>query len=287
MSPPSTNLQSPIGNRQLEFLMSDALRALDLDVCDALRCDDFYGGVFITTVRPRLQTAAGVMQSQIEQLLGLLGGGRAGSFKPGAALIVDMPHVDVDKPNIPGPCLNVSVPIYCLTNPFYNFGDGGPGLAPELLGQRVLQNHSSVGYAGTTSAAVGPATNAMDKIPAAFYRDYGLKPEENVGYTARVFCIIPLPALTRAVPPALAVTGTGYPYTVTLTAAPGTTVFYSVDGLTYPGPANAAGNLYGSTGAIQYAAPVTIAAPCLLRFAAKIISDVTTLPSDVFARRFA
>ena len=260
--------------------MSDALRAIDLDVCDALRADDFFAGVFITTVRPRQQTVGGVMQSQSEQLLALLGGSQVGTAKPGAALIVDMPHVNVEKPNIPGPSLDVVIPVYILTAPLYNFGDGGAGLAPELLGQRVLQNHATVGYAGTTSAAVGPASNALDRIPNALLKELGLDERMVVGYTARVSVIIPLPSLTRCTAPAITVTGTAYPFTVTLTPATGATAFYSLDGLTYPGRSNI------GQGAVQYAAPFAVAAPCLLRYAAKIIGDPTTLPSDVFAKRF-
>ena len=47
--------------------MSDVLRALDLDICDALRNDDFLAGVFITTLRPRVQTLDGVMQSHLNE----------------------------------------------------------------------------------------------------------------------------------------------------------------------------------------------------------------------------
>jgi len=259
--------------------MSDALRALDLDVCDQLKNWDALAGIFITTIRPRTQTSAGVMQSTVEQLLALLGGGQAGDYKPGAALLVDMPHVDVDKPDIPGPMMDLIVPVYCLTNPFYNFADGGAGIAPELLGQYVLQAASPVNFNGTTSLAVTPAQQALTRIAAPLLQELGLDPKVYVGYTARLATGLLVPALARAGTPRITVTGTAFPYTVTLTLATGTRGFYSIDG-SYPGEPNL------GQGATEYTAPFEIAAPCVLRYAAKIAGSATVLPSNVAAQEF-
>jgi hypothetical protein len=261
--------------------MSDTLRALDLDVCDQLRSWDALAAIFITTVRPRVQTSAGVMQSATEQLLALLGGDQSGSFKPGAAIIVGFPELAVDKPDIPGPMLELIVPVHCLTNPFYNFATGGAGVSPELLVQSVLQAASPVNFYGTTSLAVTPARNAGTRIPPELYRELGLNPQENVGYTARLGTGLLVPALPRCAAPTLTVAGTDFPYTVTLAPPTGAAAYYSLDGVTYPGSANV------GQGAHLYTEPFAITAPCLLRYAAKVTGDATQLPSNITAQEFS
>ena len=248
--------------------MSDALKALDLDVCDQLRSWSTLAGIFITTVRPRLETTAGVLQSQIEQALAMLGGDQSGGFKPGAVIIVDMPHVDVEKPNIPGPLIELSVPVYCLTAPFYNFGTGGAGVSPELLAQYVLQAHAVTNYEGTTSMAIYPARNAIGLIPGAMLEELGVDSKSVVGYTARVATSIALPPIVRCARPTITNTSN----TVTLACGTaGADIYYTLDG-GYPGRGNPA--------AVKYTGPFAIVPPVLIRVGANLS---TLAPSSIGA----
>lgn len=201
---------------------------------DALELDqeDFFGRLLaspdLAEVKILLQRK-GVIQSDIDTALAVLND--RGSGKIGACVIVLMPSLTPESPDVPGPLYKINMVVQVIEQPAFNLGATGTGLSAEQIAQhvRMLFQHFSNGHGGTYGfASMEPITVAEGQI------SYGVRFDRQAGDTAAP--IVNMPAISA--------TGAAAPATVTITCATAAAaIYYTTDG-SYPSSANATATLY-------------------------------------------
>lgn len=226
---------------------------------------DFYGRLLADSVLADVAILAerkGTPESDVEQALEVMNTRSEAAPKRGAVVIVLMPQLEPQSPNLPAPDWTVTVELQVIEHPVLNLGDGGTGLPAETIARRVRQlfHHFANGAGGTyTFAGMEPAPVEPGKVSyvVRFSRKGGDQ------------------QLAKAGRPTIAVADTDAGATVTLTTTtPGATILYTIDG-TYPRA--------GAAGTTVYAAP--FAAPIDAVVRAVATADALQ-QSDVAQRTF-
>lgn len=216
-----------------------SLEQLQLDITG--RLDSLPGFLYVPvkSIRPRSEAEALLIQTEIDKTLAGL---EQKNGKGGATAIVQMPTLDVENPDIPGPDLVVTTVVRVLENPQINMGDAGTQSSAETLGL--------LGLAGLHQWDPG------DGNPL-FARGRAMEPNLDfdglVGYDILIQCRLGIQPEASVPEPAL----TLYSGTAALSCPlSGAEIRYTLDG-SFPGPA-----------ATLYASPFSVGAAKLLRAAA-------------------
>lgn len=226
----------------------DPLTRDQLDFFGRLQADPYFADVAL------LLEEKGVTEADIAQALAGLNPSFSG--KIGACVVVLMPELEPETPNLPGPCYDIALTVQVIEQPLVNRGAGGSGLTASQLALRVRQlfHHFFTGDGSVynfTRQAPLPADPGNTSLGVRFGRSSGD------------------PQAPEVSSPAIATSGEG-PVEITLTTpTAGAAIYYTLDG-SYPGSAN--------TAAILYAAPVTVTTACTLRASAELAG---LLPSSL------
>jgi len=204
--------------------MSDPLELDQEDFAARLQADPYFTDIAVLIQRK------GVTDSDIDVALSVLNE-RTG--KIGACVVLLMPALAPESPNVPGPLYRIITTVQVIEQPLFNLGDTGTGKSAEQIAQRVrmLLHHFSNGY-GATYVFDGllPLGADAGKI------SYGVKFSRQAGDSASP----KVAALT------ISATDTKAPATVQITSATaGATIWYTTDG-SYPSSANANAHTYGA-----------------------------------------
>lgn len=221
----------------------DPLLQDQLDIFARLSADELFSDV------PVLQQRKGVTESDIEVALSTL---NTKSGKMGALLVVLMPTLDPVDPEAPGPRYRIIGTVQAIEQPLFNLGADGTGKSAEQLAERVRQllHHCNFGRGSVwTFAGMEPVEQGEGKIA------YGVRFARLAGDGAD----------PRQPTPQLSAAG----LTVTVSADPAASVYYTIDG-TYPHAGNTAASLYS--------APVTLSAAGTFR---AVAYRTGYLPSNV------
>src|SRR2546429_212563 len=98
------------------------LQQLQLDIFGRLAAADYFADISIYLIRPRSKQEAVLLQTGIDQVLGGL---KKKNGKSGVACRVEMPYVDVEKPEVPGPYIAIVATIRVIENPLINMANTG------------------------------------------------------------------------------------------------------------------------------------------------------------------
>jgi len=219
--------------------MSDPLELDQEDFAARLQADPYFTDIAVLIQRK------GVTDSDIDVALSVLNE-RTG--KIGACVVLLMPALAPESPNVPGPLYRIITTVQVIEQPLFNLGTTGTGKSAEQISRRVrvLLHHFCNGF-GAFYVCEG-----MEPIPVDTGKiSYGVKFSRSAGDG-------PEP---RVATPTLSAPATTAPTNVTIACATaGATIWYTTDG-SYPSSANAA--------AIQYAAPISITVATTVRAAAE------------------
>lgn len=201
---------------------------------DVLELDqeDFFGRLLAD---PRLSDVAvllqrkGVTESDVESALSVFND--RGTGKLGAAVIVLMPSLTPQSPNLPSAEYDVRITVQVIEMPLVNLGDTGSGISAEQLAQRVRQLFQvfSNGYGSSfTFAGMEPIAVSAGQI------SYGVSFTRLAGD----------PFDGKVATPAIEGDSDDAPATVTITCGTaGAAIYYTTDG-SYPSSQNTAATLY-------------------------------------------
>ena len=217
------------------------LQQLQLDIFGRLSGADYFSDVALYLIRPRSRQEATLIQTNIEKALA---GMETKNGKAGVCCRVEMPYLDVEQPELPGPYTAIVVTIRVIENPLVNMSSAGTEKSAEDIGTEVLSElHQWVPWgSGNIQRALFAEKKALEPVPELI--DEGKIAYDAVLRTRREITPEPraqMPAITLA-------TGT---ITITPMTAGGTT-YYTLDG-SYPWLGNAAATLYS----VPFPAPVS------------------------------
>lgn len=189
-----------------------------------------------------------VTEQEVQQRKGVLAG-RGG--KVGTCLIVEMPTVRVDAPNVPGPSTSVEQSFLVLEHPEINSGSTGSGISAEQLAIDCLQLfHHFIPY-GITQVLVA--------APDAIVPDFTFK--NLVGYRVTVATEIALRKRAKVQLPTISPKSGAAPIELTLACGTsGATIYFTTDN-SYPSSQN--------ENATEYTEPFTLSAAATVRVAAE------------------
>lgn len=193
------------------------LEALQSDVAARLEGDAIFYDVHVSEQRPRANLSlVQIKEAADNALKGLI----RKQGKAGVVAQVLLPLADVDKPNVSGPPLKLSLTIRVVESPTVNMGTGGTGKSAEAVALRALQLCHL--WAPVQGRPLASEKEALTPVP----NDDGF-----VVYEVRLFQACPLQHLSRVAPPQASVTDGN----VTLSGSEGATIRYTTDG-SYPVP---------------------------------------------------
>lgn len=192
--------------------MSDALELDQEDFAERLKADPYLDDISVFVQRK------GVTENDINVALSVLNekGG-----KIGACLVVLMPELVPDSPNVPGPRYNIRTTVQVIEQPLFNLDNTGTGKSAEQIAQRVRQllHHFANGHGATYNF------DGMEPISA----DAG-----KVSYAVKFSRLAGDSMLAKVATPSISTDSVSAPATVTIACATaGATIRYSLDG-TYP-----------------------------------------------------
>lgn len=207
-----------------------------------------------------------VVAEEVVRKQGVLAG-RGG--KVGTCVIVEMPKVRVDSPNVPGPSTEPNMSFLVYEQPEINAGSTGSGISAEQLAIDCLQLfHQFIPY-GITQVLI-PETEAI--LP-----DYTFK--NLVGYRVGFTTRVALKHRPKVGLPTISPKSGAAPLELTLVCpTSGASIFYSLDN-SYPSSAGVAGGT-----SFLYSAPFTLAEAGTVRVAAE---KTGLMPSDVAQTDFS
>jgi len=245
------------------MLHTDLWPLLQSDLLGVLLADDFIG------TRSGLAVEPGDVESVINtKLAKAVGAGRDGKVGVGF-LVLPVERAEDDNPSLPGGPLKLTLTVQFVENVTLNQSVTGTRFPLRIYAARaakILKLYTPVGFTQSLVPAapvISEFTNQTNKALRV----------GQVTFTALEADELPLRRINR---PQLAVTGTDYPYTVTVTAPEAGTIYYTLDG-SHPYAGNPTAVLYGG--------PVNITEACLFRARAFGTTD-TQLPSDTAAKTF-
>jgi hypothetical protein len=219
--------------------------------------DSYFSDIGIYVLRPRINLTATQIIGNIEKALNNLTK-KAG--KSGAAVTVLMPTFSVPVADTPGPSLDERITVRVQESPLFNMNAAtGTMKSAEAISIQVLQLFHFWNPGGGTwypdQDALSPSVEFDPKVT------YDVSFRRPVNLTGRSKSAMPLIDPEEGAAPQL----------VTLAAAPGAAICYTLDG-TLPVP--------GHAGTTLYAAPFNVLTAATLRVVAyevgKAASNVTT-----------
>lgn len=229
------------------------------DFASRLNASPYFVDVGVYAFRPRANLAATAIVGGIEAALNCL---KTKAGKGGAAVTVLMPTVNSPEGSTPGPDLEERITIRVQELPLINLGAQGTmksaeSIAFEVLGLfHLVQVGGNVWYADTD--AIQPNLEFAPKIT----------------YDVTLRRRITLGAPLRSAMPMIEPEEVDAPVEVTITAAPGATIYYTTNG-NYPAP--------GIEGAVEYTGPFTLTTSALVR---AVAYEANKQPSNVAQARF-
>jgi hypothetical protein len=204
---------------------------------------------------PVLLQRKGVTESDVETALAGLQPRYEGA-RAGVAIIVLMPSLTPETPDVPGPMYQVQLTAQVLELPLVAQGDGGIGLTAEAIAQVVRRS----GHQWANGEGGLYVFDGMEPIPVDGKISYGVR------FTRQAGDAVP----ARVSQPSIHGVG-GSPGEYELTCiTPGAEIYYTTDG-SYPASSNGAATLYTAPFAIADGTTVRAAAEA----AGLIPSDVT------------
>jgi hypothetical protein len=111
------------------------LQQLQLDIFGRLSGADYFSDIALYLIRPRSRQEATLIQTNIEKALA---GMEKKNGKAGVACRVEMPFIDVEKPELPGPYTAIVATIRVIENPLVNMSSAGTEKSAEDIGSEVL-----------------------------------------------------------------------------------------------------------------------------------------------------
>lgn len=211
------------------------------DFAARLDADAYFADVGIYLLRPRANLAATAIIQGIEAALNCLSlkGG-----KGGAAVTVLMPTGDSPDGNVGGPELEERITVRVQELPLTNMGAQGTLKSAESIALEVLRLLHHFRSGGQVWYADNQAlTPNLEFAPKVTY---------DVTFRRKLV----LGTRPKAAMPMLTPEDGAAPQTVTIEAAAGAAIYYTLDG-SYPAP--------GAPGSTLYTAPVEVAAATIVR----------------------
>jgi hypothetical protein len=207
------------------------IQQLQLDIFGRLSAADYFSNVAIYLIRPRSKAEALMIQTQIDNSLAGL---EQKNGAAGVACLVEMPYIDVEKPEVAGPYTAIVATVRIIENPLINMASGGTGKSAEDVGSEVLSelHHWGPWGSGHIQRALYAETRALDP-------DENLIKEGKVAYAATLRTRRSIQPEARAAMPTIIV-GSGVTITTT---TPGASIYYTIDG-SFPWSGNPAATLY-------------------------------------------
>ncbi len=227
---------------------------LQLDVAARLESVEFFADIPVFVARPRENMSAVAIIQKIESALNTL---TPKSGKKGAALLVKMPTAEMPAPDADSPLFECSVSVSCHENPAVNMGALGTQKSVEDIALTVIASLHGLSL-----------SNGMQQLYAQ--RDCYTPLDDN---SLPGQWVIETKVATRfrfsrgAQVPVPSIAGT--PAAVSLSGAPGASIYYTADG-SYPSAQNA--------DAALYAGPFAVGSGSLVRAGAYMTGK---RPSDI------
>ena len=244
---------------------TDLWPLIQQDILGALQADEFIGARGGVLVEP------GDIQSKIsEKLARVIGAGKDGKSGVGF-LVLPIERAQDENPNVPGGPLKLTICIDWLENVTINNSSTGTGIPIRIFAQRtahILKLYTPVGLTQNLVAKNPVISEFTDDTNKALRVG-------RVEFTATEADFTPFNRLNR---PQINVTGSDYPYMVSVVATGAASIFYTLDG-SHP--------YVGNKSATLYSGPVTVTEPGLFRaraFGAE--GDMNTIASDTAAQNF-
>jgi len=217
------------------------LQQLQLDIFGRLSGADYFSDIALYLIRPRSRQEALLIQTNIENAL--LGMEKKNGLA-GVACRVEMPYIDVEKPELPGPYTAIVATIRVIENPLVNMSNAGTEKSAEDIGSEVLSElHHWVPWgSGNIQRALFAEKRALEPVQE-------LIAQGKIAYDAVLKTRREIPPGPRAPIPVITL-GVG---TVTISSSlPGNQTYFTIDG-SYPWSGNTAATLYST----PFAAPAS------------------------------
>ena len=237
---------------------------IQADILAVLQADDFIG------TRAGLAVEPGDVESVINSKLAkALGAGKDGRVGVGF-LVLPIERAEDENPSMPGGPLKLTITIQFVENVTINQSATGTKTPIRIFAARaekILKLYTPVAL----TQSLVPATPVISEFTDNANKNLRIGQVEFFAHEADD---APMQRLNR---PQIAVAGSAYPFTVTVTQASAAAIYYTLDG-SHPWAGNAA--------AVLYAGPVTVNQACLFRARAFGTSDAQ-LGSDTAAKTFS
>ena len=242
---------------------TDLWPLLQSDLLGVLLADDFIG------TRAGLAVEPGAVESVVNtKLAKAVGAGRDGRVGVGF-LVLPVERAEDDNPSLPGGPLKLTLTIQFVEHVTLNQAATGTRFPIRIYAARaakILKLYTPVGF----TQSLVPANPVISEFTN--HTNKALRVGQ-VTFTALEADEMPLHRINR---PQLAVSGTSFPYTITVTAPEAAAIYYTLDG-SHP--------YAGNPTAVLYTGPVSVTESCLFRARAFGALE-TQLPSDTAAKYF-
>ena len=243
---------------------TDLWPLIQQDILAVLSADDFIG------TRAGLAVEPGDVESVINSKLAkALGAGKDGRLGVGF-LVLPIERAEDENPSMPGGPRKLTVTIQFVENVTINQSATGTKTPIRIFAARaekILKLYTPVGL----TQSLVPATPVISEFTDNTNKNLRVGQVEFFAHEADD---APMQRLNR---PQIVVAGSAYPFTITVTQAQASAIYYTLDG-SHPWEGNAA--------AVLYAGPVTVTQACLFRARAFGNSDAQ-LGSDTAAKTFS
>jgi hypothetical protein len=214
------------------------LQQLQLDIFGRLSGADYFSDIALYLIRPRSRQEATLIQTNIEKALA---GMETKNGKAGVACRVEMPFIDVEKPELPGPYTAIVATIRVIENPLVNMSTAGTEKSAEDIGSEVLSElHHWVPWgSGNIQRALFAERRALEPVDE-------LVAEGKIAYDATLRTRREIAPEPRAAMPSIVLGGS----TITITSIATSQTYYTLNG-SYPWSGN--GLLYS----VPFTAPAS------------------------------
>lgn len=212
------------------MIYTDLWPLLQADILGVLMADDFIG------TRTGILVEPGDTESNIAtKLAKIIGAGNDGKIGVGF-LVMPIERAEDENPNMPGGPLKLTITIQFCENVNLNQSATGTKIPIRIFAARaekILKLYTPVGL----TQSLVPATPVISEFTDNTNKQLRVG---QVEFTAREADDAPMRRLNR---PQISVTGSAYPYSVTVTAPDAAAVYFTTDG-SHPYQANPQAAIY-------------------------------------------